>query len=313
MSMDPPPDAPVVVGIGELLWDCFGDVRRPGGAPANVAYHACQLGLRGVVCSRVGCDTDGDELLEHLRRHGLPTDYVQRDPRHPTGRVTVDTTRADHPQFTIHTDAAWDYLECDERWRDLLHQAAAVCFGTLAQRSAHSRRAIYEALEAARQAIRVYDVNLRPPFFEREHIEASLRRATIVKLNIEEVRTLANMFAVERDTARFSGWLRQAFGVQLVSVTRGADGCVLVHGNDVVDIPGRPVQVVDTVGAGDAFTAALIAAHLWGWAPERCGAFASEVGARVVTRRGAMPDVHGEYISLIACFEQDASSDSDCH
>ena len=126
---------PVVVGLGELLWDCFNDSRRPGGAPANVAFQAGQLGCRGVVCSRVGCDPPGDDLVDFLAGQDLATDWIERDAEHPTGTVTVDTTRVDHPEYTIHERVAWDHLEFDAALEDLMAGAAAVCFGTLAQRA----------------------------------------------------------------------------------------------------------------------------------------------------------------------------------
>ncbi|NLE38521.1 MAG: hypothetical protein GX621_10900 [Pirellulaceae bacterium] len=142
-------ERPIVVGLGELLWDCFGDSRRPGGAPANVAFQANQLGCRGVVCSRVGDDPLGRELIDFLDGQGLETRWVQRDVRHPTGTVTVDASRADHPEYTIHEGAAWDHLEFNGDLEDLMSRASAVCFGSLAQRSPASRETIHRALTAA--------------------------------------------------------------------------------------------------------------------------------------------------------------------
>ncbi len=149
------------MGIGELLWDCFADSRRPGGAPANVAFHAKQLGHEGIICSRVGRDKMGTELLEYLERRGMEARQIQKDDLRPTGWVTVDTSRRDAPSYVIHEDVAWDYLEFAEELNSLMESASAVCFGTLAQRGACSRETIQHALEIATNAVIVYDVNLR--------------------------------------------------------------------------------------------------------------------------------------------------------
>ncbi|MGH7130220.1 MAG: PfkB family carbohydrate kinase, partial [Planctomycetaceae bacterium] len=155
-----PQAAPIVVGLGELLWDEFPDGRRPGGAPANVAFQANQLGLRGVVCSRIGRDEPGDALLEFLSDHGLETMHIQRDADRPTGRVTVETDQTGSPRYVIHEHVAWDAIDCDRRTEELMAAAAAVCFGSLAQRSPTSRESIHRALAATRpDCLRVFDVN----------------------------------------------------------------------------------------------------------------------------------------------------------
>ena len=186
----------VVVGVGELLWDCFADSRRPGGAPANVAFHASQLGLAGVVCARVGCDDLGAELLQHLGDHGLDTDFIQRDEHHPTGTVTVHAERVDQPEYVIHEDVAWDHLDCDEQWTGLFKRADAVCYGTLAQRSPAGRRAVMNALDAASGGLKVCDVNLRPPWYSRAIVAQSLRRADVVKLSASELDVVCGFLDV---------------------------------------------------------------------------------------------------------------------
>ena len=279
-----------VVGIGELLWDCFEDSRRPGGAPANVTFHAGQLGLRGVACSRVGDDGLGEELIRYLHDHGLSTEYVQRDRRHPTGTVTVETKRADQPTYTIHEDVAWDHLAFDAVVSNLMAMASAVCFGTLAQRSPRSRRTIQTALDACGDTLTVYDVNLRPPHYDRKTIEHSLERAAVVKLNSDEVSTVAEMTgSLSDDPEEFAYALMSRFSVRQVWVTRGANGCLAVSKKETVDIPGRPIELVDPVGAGDAFTAAMTYGLLSEWPLERTARFANEVGALVAGRAGAMP------------------------
>jgi fructokinase len=285
-----------VLGLGELLWDCFPDRRLPGGAPANVAFHAQQLGLSAATVTRVGCDPLGDEICEFLKSRGLCLDLVQRDPLHGTGTVTVEaggTTEATAAatKYTFKPDSAWDFLEPTPPLLEAMRAAQAVCFGTLAQRCPVSRGAIHTCLAAAsNRCLIVYDVNLRPPFFEREWIERSLHRARIAKLNDDEVRVLAVMLdAGVSDNERFARWLMSRYDLELVCVTRGAAGCLLVGAGDVVDEPGVPVDVIDTVGAGDAFTAALIQTRLEGWPLRRSAEFANRVGSLVAGSHGAMP------------------------
>lgn len=289
-----------LIGLGELLWDCFPDGNRPGGAPANVAFHAQQLGLSARVATRVGDDPLEDELCEFLAKQGLRTDLVQRDAKHGTGTVTVEPQPNGQTRYTFLESSAWDFLEADDRWLAAMSQARAVCFGTLAQRNPASRSAIHECLRATRpDCLRVYDVNLRPPFYEREWIVASLELANVVKLNDDEVRTLAAMLGAPSDAeAEFAKWLREQHDLDLVCVTRGPRGAVAVDREGTCDVPGIAVQVVDTVGAGDAFTAGLIRSRLERWPLPDGLALANRIGALVAGRPGAMPDLRPEFAAL---------------
>lgn len=293
-------NTPTVVGLGEVLWDVFDDSRRPGGAPANVAFQAGQLGGRGVVCSRVGRDDLGDELVAFLAEHGLATDWIQRDEAHPTGTVTVDTSEARAPRYTIHEDVAWDHLAWDADLERLIDSASAVCFGTLAQRQSVSRGTIQAALDRARpRCLLVYDVNLRQDWYRREWIEASLAAANLVKLNDQEVKVLAELLETgSADHGAFARAVRTRFGVEQVCVTRGEKGCYLQGPGDEANCPGVEVEVADAVGAGDAFTAAWIMARLDGWPLARQAAFANRVGALVASRPGAMPPLRSEFAAL---------------
>lgn len=293
----------IVVGLGEVLWDCFGQVRRPGGAPANVAFHAAQLGHAGTVCSRVGADPLGAELTAYIAGHGLDTGYIQQDPAHPTGTVTVDANRPDHPTYLIHQDVAWDHIEFTARVRDLMRRASAVCFGSLAQRSAGSRAAIRRCLGAAAGALRVFDVNLRQSWYDRQCIEASLGLSSVAKLNLDEVAVLSGLLGLPPEPVAFARGMLSRFGLGLVCITRAERGCLLAAASgQVVDAAGVPVKVVDAVGSGDAFSAALISAHLRGWPLERTAAFANAVGSLVAGRAGAMPALPEEYADLAARF-----------
>lgn len=297
--MTAPVDPNIVVGVGELLWDSSGSVRRPGGAPANVAFHAQQLGHRGLICSRVGRDQLGDELIAHLAAKALATDFIQLDPEHATGVVTVDSIQADRPSYHIRENVAWDYLEFNERLDEVMSAAAAVCFGTLAQRRPQTRETIHRCLAAAADAVLVYDVNLRPPWYRREWIEQSLQRCHVAKFNVDEARVLSSILDVPLTTlSDFAAALRRRYELELVCVTRAAAGCLLVTATETVDERGVPVHVVDAVGAGDAFSAGLISGYLRQRPLASIARFASGLGALVAQHSGAMPVLRKELAAL---------------
>jgi len=249
----------------------------------------------------VGTDPLGEELLEYLAARKLETQYIQRDSVNPTGRVTVDTRDPANPSFIIHEDSAWDYLEFNTALRTLMGRAAAVCFGTLAQRNEPSRETIHRCLAAAETSLRVYDVNLRQQWYRRDWIERSLRAAHVVKLNEDEARILADLLELDGSSPEhFAVEMRNRFQVDLVCITRSDKGCLLFNASESIEIAGVPVQVEDAVGAGDAFTAALISGLLRGWPLRTTGTFANRVGALVASRPGAMPDLQKEYAEWIA-------------
>jgi fructokinase len=292
----------VIVGLGEVLWDCFGDIRKPGGATANVGFHASELGHVSVVCSRVGRDALGAELVDYLADHHLDTRYIQQDPAHPTGTVTVDVSRPDRPTYVIHQDVAWDFIEFTDDLAALMRRAAAVCFGSLGQRSPRSRQTIQQCLDAAAGALRVMDINLRQSWYDREGIDLSLRKSHIAKLNIDEAAVLAPLLDLPPDPIAFAQRMRSRYDLQLVCITRAEHGCLLISSDEVVDASGVPVQVVDAVGSGDAFSAAMISARLRGLPLQRTAAFANAVGALVASRPGGMPDLRQPYADLVARF-----------
>lgn len=285
--------SPLVIGLGELLWDCFPTGRLPGGAPANVAYHVQQLGIPAAVVTRVGTDALGDELVAFLTSKGLRTDLVQRDPLHPTGTVTATPQADGRTDYVFLENSAWDFLEARP-----LPIVDAIVFGTLAQRTETGRRGIYDTLrsEISPSCLVVYDINLRPPFFQPEWIWNSLALARVVKLNDDEARVLAEMLSTPMATPKdVAHQLLQRYPqLELVCITRGSHGAIGVSRDETVEVPGRPVQVVDTVGAGDAFTAAMIAFRLQQWPLETTLHYANRIGALVASRAGAMPDLHAE-------------------
>lgn len=299
---------PALLGLGEFLWDCFPDRRLPGGAPANVAFHAQQLGLKAAIVTRVGCDESGDDLCRLLTSQGLGLDLVQRDPHHATGTVTVELGH-DKTTYTFLPNSAWDFLALTPELIAALRSAPAICFGTLAQRSPTSRDTIQACLRiASPSCLTVYDVNLRSPFYAIDWIKNSLHHARIVKLNDDEVRVLSPFFSTDsaNDLEFARHLLQHESQLELVCVTRGAGGCLAVSRTEMIDEPGIPVKVVDTVGAGDSFTAALIATRLAGWPLQRSIPFANRVGSLVASHAGAMPILHRQFAELRSEFIDDS-------
>lgn len=295
-----PASQPVVIGLGELLWDVFPDEKRTGGAPANVAFQANQLGCRGLLATRVGTDESGDELLARLQEKGLDLSVVQRDPKHPTGRVTVTLAEGGQPEYEIHEQVAWDYLEADAPLQSAVRSAAAICFGTLAQRNERSRETIHQLLSQVEpETLVVYDVNLRQKFYKKEWIERSLGQANVVKLNDDEVSVLAPLLDLPSEQRPFAEALIEQGAPEIVCITRGAKGCLVVTEGEAHEIPGRPVKVADSVGAGDAFTAGLIAGLLENWPLGLAAEFANRVGGTVASRQGAMPELRDEFRQLL--------------
>jgi fructokinase len=287
---------PLVVGIGELLWDVFPEGKKLGGAPLNFTYHCVQLGAQGQAVSALGADADGEEIRRILESKNLPDTYVQADPDHPTGRVNV-TLEAGKPSYEICRDVAWDHIRLEENLRVLATRADAVGFGSLAQRSPLSRATIHAFLEAMRpEALRIFDVNLRQNFFSKEILTASLQRANVLKLSDEELPTLANDFGLTGDPIDQLHALRQMFDLRLVAFTRGGEGSVLVTAEETSDHPGLPTTVQDTVGAGDSFTATLCIGLLKKRALGEINQKASQVAAFVCSQAGATPLLQREHL-----------------
>jgi fructokinase len=286
---------PIVVGLGELLWDLFPSGKQLGGAPANFAYITALLGDSGIVASRVGDDRLGQEALWHLKSCGLDVNRVQRDLSHPTGTVKVQVDSKGQPEYQITENVAWDFLEFSEDWISLARSAHAVCFGSLAQRNSVSRATIRAFLSALPSfAIGIFDVNLRQAFFSPEVLRDSLRHAKVLKLNHQEFPRFLDLLQCPlRDSERLdvsaARWLCREFSLRLVCITRGASGSALVTADSHHEHPGFSVKVADTVGAGDAFTAALVHHALRGSSLAMMNTAANRMGAWVASQEGATP------------------------
>jgi fructokinase len=279
-----------VIGIGEILWDLLPSGKQLGGAPANFAYHARGLGARSSVISRVGRDDFGAEIVQRLQALGLATAAIQVDASAPTGTVGVELLADGQPRFTIHEDVAWDRLALEQSAVAAVAEADAVCFGTLGQRREPARSTIQALVAAVRTgALRILDINLRQHFFSRDIIETSLRLANIVKFNDSERPVLAEMLGLRGSARQQIEQLARQHAQQLVCLTRGAQGSLLYAGGQWADDPGQTVAVKDTVGAGDAFTAALALGVLAGKPLEAINRRANQVARYVCSCEGATP------------------------
>ncbi len=282
----------IIVGLGELLWDLLPAGAQLGGAPANFAYITSLLGDKGIPASRLGQDSLGADAIRRLRELNLPTEFIQKDADHPTGTVKVEVDRAGQPRFEIAESVAWDFLEWTPQWQKLAQQADAACFGSLAQRSEESRITIRKFLQATRKsAVRVFDVNLRQDFYSIEVLAESMKLATIVKLSHEELPRIMSLFDLEIREEEASARKLLSHEVKLVCVTRGSSGSLLVSADEFNEHPGFKVKVADTVGAGDAFTAALVHGHLRGTSLAQINETANRVGAWVASQPGATPSL----------------------
>lgn len=289
----------LILGIGELLWDLLPEGPRLGGAPANFSVMAGRLGSHAAILSRIGRDDLGRKAVDLLDPFPADTEFLQVDPVHETGRATV-ALRDGQPQFTIHEPAAWDFLELSDEWVRLAERADAICFGSLAQRSLESRQTIQTlAAQTKVNCVRIFDVNLRAPYFSSEVVQESLELATVMKMNDAEVPLVLGLlglpaFDAEDPAALRSGaekLLEEFPTLKTVAVTRGGSGSLLVTREAWHDHPGIPVKVADTIGAGDAFTAAMAHYLLRGAGLATLNEAGNRWGGWVASHSGAMPEL----------------------
>jgi fructokinase len=278
----------LVMGLGEMLWDLFPSEKHLGGAPVNFVYHCRQMGLDAWPVSRIGKDALGNEILAILMAKNIPADWVQIDETRPTGTVKVTMSGTNHT-FTIMENVAWDFIETNDQLLASAKKADAVCFGTLAQRNVVSRETILTLVKAC-PGLKVYDINLRQNFFSKDIIENSLYLADVLKLNIDELWMLREMLDISRKTPEDIGrGVLSKYKLKTVCITRGGDGAMLIGKNEIAQIGGENVNVVDTVGCGDAFCAALVHGLLGGKSFETVVKNANRVGLFVAGQAGGTP------------------------
>lgn len=278
-----------IIGMGEALWDCLPEGRKIGGAPANFAYHVSQFGLPSCAISAIGKDELGDEIVDNFNaknlKHYLPrVDY-------PTGTVQVKLDDKGVPQYDICENVAWDNIPCTAELMEIAKEARAVCFGSLAQRNAVSRQTINAFIDAMpKDALKVFDINLRQHFYSKEVLTESFKRCNILKINDEELVIVQQMFgydSLHEDEA--CKQMINDYNLDLLILTCGTNGSYVFSATETSFLPTPKVDVADTVGAGDSFTGSFVAQLLLGKTMQQAHKTAVEVSAFVCTQHGAMP------------------------
>ena len=286
----------VVVGMGEALWDVLPEGKKIGGAPANFAYHVSQFGLPGYVVSAVGDDALGKEIVENFTSKGL--NQLIAEVPYPTGTVQVEIDQAGIPQYDIKENVAWDNIPYTDSLEALAKRTKAVCFGSLAQRNVVSRETINRFLDAMPQtddSLVVFDVNLRQGFYNKEILCNSMSRCNILKINDEELVTVSRMFGYPGIDLQDKCWiLLGKYNLKMLILTCGINGSYVFTPGNVSFQPTPKVEVADTVGAGDSFTAAFISSILKGRSVQEAHSRAVQTSAYVCTRKGAMPILPAE-------------------
>lgn len=278
-----------VVGLGEALFDCLPAGRKLGGAPANFAYHVSQFGLTGYAVSAIGNDELGKEITDTFDKVGLH--YILPVVKEPTGTVQVTLDDKGIPQYEICLGVAWDNIPFTDEMKTLAQKTDAVCFGSLAQRSEVSRATINAFLDAMpKTALKVFDINLRQHWYNREVVETSLQKSNILKINDEEILVVKSLLELQGTTyGELCLELIRRYDLQMVILTCGTEGSYVFSEQEESFLPTPKVQVADTVGAGDSFTGAFVALLLQGKSIREAHQMAVKVSAFVCTQAGAMP------------------------
>lgn len=294
-----------IVGLGEILFDCLPDGKKLGGAPANFAYHVSNFGLEGIAVSAIGRDGDGLQIKAELEPRGLKFHLEEVD--FPTGTVQVSLSGNGIPQYDICQGVAYDNIPWTPEIEEIAKNARGVCFGSLAQRNAVSRNTIYRFLDTMSPVgtLKVFDINLRQNWFSTEVIEESLKKCNVLKLNDEEICTVARLLGFGQIPVKSGGsplqlvdfedqcrGIMKKYDLQMIILTCGVNGSYVFCEDGRTSFQPTPkVTVADTVGAGDSFTGSFVASLLKGDGVEAAHEKAVTISAFVCTQKGAMPNV----------------------
>jgi len=291
-------DSFALVGLGEILWDMLPAGKQLGGAPANFAYHAQALGAKGVVVSCIGDDELGKEILSQLGGLGLDCRYIAVDKAHRTGTVTVKLDDKGVPDFTIHENVAWDFIPLSAPLLELAARADAVCFGSLCQRSEVSRDTVRRFLEKTKpECLRIFDINIRQSYYSKDIVHKMLETSNVLKLNDDELPVVAELLDIKGAESEILVELVARYDLRLVVLTKGAEGSRLYGPDGDSTCKGiPPAKIADTVGAGDAFTAAVAVGLLNGNGLEQINAHANRVASFVCSQHGATPKLPDDLI-----------------
>lgn len=278
---------PIVVGIGELLWDVLPTGKRAGGAPINFVYHATQMGAEGYAISAVGNDLSGTEIVQELEKNHISNSLGTVE--YPTGSVMVELKEG-IPTYTIIEGVAWDHIPLTQESIDLVKRADAICFGTLALRSQASKKTILSLLSYAHEdALRFFDINIRQSYYSKELIETLLHKANVFKINDEELVLLRDMCKLEGSDDEVCRQILQMYNLKYLVLTAGCAFSSIYTADEVSTIPTPRVEVADTVGAGDSFSGAFVYSVLTGKSLREAHQTAVETAAFVCTQEGAWP------------------------
>ena len=284
-----------VIGIGEILWDMLPEGKQLGGAPTNFAYHARQLGHHSSIISSIGNDDLGHEIIQNLKDTGIISyiDIIDK----PTGTVSVQLDKNGIPNYVIHEDVAWDFITPSESALEFASQADAICFGSLAQRAETSYYSIQEILKTVPDtALKVFDINMRQRFYSENIISESLNKANVLKINDEEILVFAEMFGLSGDEFEIMHQILENYKLNILALTKGAEGSWLISRDEDSYLDTPKVNVADTVGAGDSFTAGLVAGLLNKKPLKDIHQSAVDISAFVCTQKGGTPTLPAHLI-----------------
>jgi fructokinase len=276
-----------VACFGEVLWDILPSGALPGGAPMNVAYHLKKLGINPALITKIGADGYGEKLVNILSQSEVSTDYFQVDYAYPTGLVYANISNHNEVRYDIVFPSAWDFIGRDEEDTKLVSEADFFVFGSLTSRSQTSRSTLYELLEVAKT--KVIDINLRAPHYDKSSIESLLFKANILKMNEEELKLITGWFSGLEDVEDRIKLLQERFSLDIIIVTLGGDGAIVMDGDKFYRHPGYKIRVADTIGSGDSFLAGFISKLIEGSSVDNALAFSAGIGAFIATQSGACP------------------------
>ena len=285
---------PLVVGIGELLWDIFPTGKRAGGAPVNFVYHATQLGAEGYAISAVGKDELGTEILQELDKNHIA--YCVDSLSYPTGTVKVELNNG-IPSYTIVENVAWDHIPLTQEEIDLVKKSDAICYGTLSLRNEDSRKTITTLLSyAPKESLRFYDINLRQHYYSKELIEDLIKAANVFKINDEELITLKDLFNLKDSDENVCKYFLDKYNLKYLILTAGDKYSIVYSQKEISRIETPNVKVADTVGAGDSFSGAFVQGILSGMTLKEAHQQAVKISAFVCTQTGAWPKYNQDLI-----------------
>ena len=287
-----------ILCFGEVLWDRLPSGAKPGGAPMNVALHLNAIGLNAAIASSVGSDDAGKELVDFLENSGVDTSLIQSDEKLPTSEVLVHLDENNNASYEICEPVAWDNIQLSDGLAKKAQNSGLIIYGSLASRKQTTRETLLKLLD--NDAVKLIDVNLRQPYDKQDVLELLLAKSDIVKLNDDELRVFAGWNGIEGKTEEeLMKWFVQHYNVEMLCVTRGDNGAAMFHEDTFYEHPGFKVNAVDTVGAGDAFLAGLVAAFLQKKSPKEAITFACATGAFVASKAGATPEYNMNEIQAI--------------